>query len=597
MTHVRSQPARPASRAQDSKGEARAAAAVAAAVELVVADKALTSLRSSGHDYCSAIGEVIDNSLQADANNVRLRIFTDKKIIGKNTKPVKVVDRVAVGDDGAGMSLTVLHHALQLGYSSRYDDRKGMGRFGVGAKLGGISQAKRIELYSRQASASPWLFTYIDLDDVQAGAMQAIPEPVPANLPADCKDLVGAQGGTLVVWSKADRLAEKDTGRAREASTVEGDLVRYIARTFRKFLNGGINVEVNGTKVRPHDPLFTMTTTQFHEGPAPDPVATTLLDKTFDWPVPSDPDRSAPVRVTFTLLPEQFRVRQSRTDRPGGSAEAKKRRIHENEGISILRADREIFFGYLSGIQPSIEKIDIDRWWGCEIAFSPELDECFQVRNVKKGAEPIDGLRDKLKEFIFTTVVTARKQIQSFWDTKDADRDRESGIHGEAEDVAKKTAGTSPKPKAGQETPGEQRDRKIREAAAVLGKGDPERQKKAEEEIRQRPVTIVPRGWPGNELFEIEHLGDNAIVYLNMRHAFYREVYAKLLDEVEKATVAGESNGTGAVARLAQVGLDLLILSYARGEGMRPDATSYYSDLRTFWSLHCKNMVDEWKKP
>src|SRR5690349_17179112 len=100
-------------------------------VELIAADKALMSLRSSGHDYCSAIGEVIDNSLQAGAHTVRVRVFTNKKKIGGNSKATEVVDRLAVGDDGEGMDATILQLSLKLGYSSRYNDRKGMGRFGV----------------------------------------------------------------------------------------------------------------------------------------------------------------------------------------------------------------------------------------------------------------------------------------------------------------------------------------------------------------------------------------------------------------------------------------------------------------------------------
>jgi hypothetical protein len=29
---------------------------------------------------------------------------------------------------------------------------------------------------------------------------------------------------------------------------------------------------------------------------------------------------------------------------------------------------------------------------------------------------------------------------------------------------------------------------------------------------------------------------------------------------------------------------------------MRTDASDYYSDLRSYWSVHLKNMVQEWKK-
>ena len=41
-----------------------------------------------------------------------------------------------------------------------------MGRFGVGAKLAGISVARKIELWSRRSPKEPWLYTYIDLDEI-----------------------------------------------------------------------------------------------------------------------------------------------------------------------------------------------------------------------------------------------------------------------------------------------------------------------------------------------------------------------------------------------------------------------------------------------
>lgn len=570
--------------------------AAAAPVDLVLADKALNSLRTSGHDYCRAVGEVFDNSLQANSNTIRLKIFTDKRMVGRNTRKTEVVERIAIGDDGCGMAAEVLHRALQLGYSTRYNDRSGMGRFGVGAKLAGISQAQRIEIYSRQQASQPWLYTYIDLTEIHDGSMTSIPEPTPADLPSDCSSLVGSEHGTLVIWSKTDRLAERDGGKARDASTVETELVKYTARTFRKFLDGGIRIDINDTRVRPHDPLYLMTSTLFHQAPNPDPVATKLIDEDFDWPVPGDPARMAKVRVAMTLLPEKFRFRKRPTDRPGGSDEAKQRRIHENEGISIMRAGREVFFGYLAGIQPAIEKIKIDRWWGAEISFSPELDECFQVRNVKKGAEPIEGLRDKLESIIFKTVVTARKQLLSYWGVQEAEHQREQGAHAEAEEIASKTKDLSPKSRAGQETTDEERDRKIREAAEALTRDHPERREQVEQEIRTRPVTIVPQSWPGTELLEVDHLGSTALVKLNMRHPFYREVYAKLLAEIEQVQTDGNENGDDGIARLAQVGLDLLILAYARAEGMRTDASDYYSDLRSYWSVHLKNMVQEWKK-
>jgi hypothetical protein len=62
--------------------------------------------------------------------------------------------------------------------------------------------------------------------------------PTRADLPADRADLVG-DDGALVVWSKTDRLAMHDSGGARQTSTVQSELVRYMAQTLRKFLDGG----------------------------------------------------------------------------------------------------------------------------------------------------------------------------------------------------------------------------------------------------------------------------------------------------------------------------------------------------------------------
>lgn len=576
-----------ASRSRSSKSKVEAIDANDQ-VDLVLADNALLSLRASGHDYCSAIGEVFDNSIQAKANNIRLRLFTDKLVVGANKNKTEVVDRVAIGDDGDGMPEDVLHRSLQLGYSSRYDDRTGMGRFGVGAKLAGISVARRIEIWSRTSAKKPWLYTYIDLDEIKDGQMKFIPVPVENDLPKDCADLVG-ETGALVVWSKGDRLAVGEAGNARRASSVETDLMKYTARTFRRFLDSGIQIKLGDKVVKPHDPLYLMTSTQFHTGPAPDPVATVVVDEAFEWPIPRDANRTAKVHVRMTLLPEEFRRKKGE----GGSDFAKQRRIPDNHGISILRADREIFDGTLTGVQPSTEKQDLDRWWSCEISFSPELDECFHVRNVKKGAEPTNGLRDKLREIIYKTVLTLRTQIRDYWAKTEAAEQEESGIHKEAEDVAAKTDSRSPKPRAGQDVPSAERDKKIKEAAEVLTKDQPDRQEEVEEQIRNRPFTLIPEGWPGSEIFEIEHLGSNALVKLNMRHPFYQHVYRPLVEKIDASKNSTESERS--LARLAQVGLDILILAYARAEGMRSDATEHYADLRTSWGLHLKNMVQEWK--
>lgn len=561
-------------------------------VDLIAADTALLSLRSSGHDYCSAVGEVIDNSLQANANNIRCRIFNEKKKIGKNKKrAIEVVSCLAVGDDGDGMDIDTLHRSLTLGYSTRYDDRTGMGRFGVGAKLGGISQAKRIDIYSRQDTGQPWLSTYIDLDEIHTGRMRFIPAPVETQPPKECKELT-SETGTLVVWSKTDRLEETENGGGRRADTVKTNLVQYIARTFRRFLDGGISIELDGINILPHDPLFIMSSTRWHKNGKPDPLADIKVNESIDFPIPSNPFKKSKVWVTLTLLPKEFRMGRG----AGGNAFAKERRIPESEGVSILRADREIFNGYLRGVQPSLEGRQIDRFIGKEIRFEPELDECFQVRNVKKGAEPIEGLRDKLRDLIHKSVQTLRNDVRDHFTTVENQKLSEEGLHAEAEKVAAESRRTARKPKAGKKITPEQREKEIDQAAVSLTRKIPEAykaNKKAQvmAKISKQPITLIPETWPGQEFIEIKHLGSNVLVRLNMSHPFYTEVYAKLVAAEKQED--DESNKE--IARFVRNGLDLLIVAFARAEGQYENPAQFDS-LRTNWGLELRDLIQCWTK-
>ena len=83
---------------------------------------ALLSMRSSSFDELSAYGEVIDNSIQADASFVKMKFETTNNQVRK----------LIFVDDGEGMDSITLSKCLSLGYSSRYNDRQGIGRFGVG---------------------------------------------------------------------------------------------------------------------------------------------------------------------------------------------------------------------------------------------------------------------------------------------------------------------------------------------------------------------------------------------------------------------------------------------------------------------------------
>ena len=142
--------------------------------------------------------------------------------------------------------------------------------------------------------------------------------------------------------------------------------------------------------------------------------------------------------------------------------------------------------------------------------------------------------------------------------------------------------------------PDDERRRRIEDAAEELTRDKPHERKEAAEAIKSRPLTFVPKAWPGSDFIQIEHLGSTGgIVQLNTQHPFYTEVYSKLVEAMEPSAEVDVIN----LARLVQVGLDLLILSYAQAEAVEKEADAKYANLRTLWGLHLKNNIQHWVKP
>ena len=368
---------------------------------------AYQSLRESGFEFSTAIGELIDNSVQANAKRIDIipEIVEEKF----KQKSVSVIARISVVDDGDGMDADTLNGCPQLGFSTRYNDREGLGRFGVGATYASISQCKRTIFSSRSKGIGNFLATYIDSDEIVSGTQTDIPKPSESHLPEDLEDMHFDHSSTIVVWDKCDRLRSDANGNPIEADELLGALKNWVSRAYRHIIWSGVEIYINDEKIFAYDPLYF--NTDLSKFPS-DPCATERLSESFDWPIPNLAGKTSAISVKLTLLPEEWRQVQG----DGGRPHARERRIPENEGLSVLRHHREVAFGNFYPIVPKQE--EIDRWWGCEINFEPELDECWEIKNIKKGARPTEELREKLKEILAPKIHELRKEIQNYWKTR-----------------------------------------------------------------------------------------------------------------------------------------------------------------------------------
>lgn len=258
--------------------------------------------------------------------------------------------------------------------------------------------------------------------------MVEIPEAIEKNPPEKYKKLLPEDSGTVVIWSKYDRQPES-------ANNIERELHIWLGRTYRYFIWNNVDIFVNNTKVNAIDPLYVTTEkTQFPDNPK----AEEYSPITFEWSTMKELDDApdlplqAPIKIRMSILPDEFRPRRY----AGGFEEAKKLYIDRNNGISIIRNKREVFYGEIPYFKPQFE--ELDRWWGGEISFNAVLDKAFTVKNIKRGAVPTPDLREEIQNLINPTRKQVKKVVTDFWkktesedratEGEDNDHDRAEGI-------------------------------------------------------------------------------------------------------------------------------------------------------------------------
>src|SRR5438552_651712 len=154
---------------------------------LIAVERFIQSTRESGYKgLVSAVAELVDNALQADARNIRIALQqNDQRAV-----------QVLVQDDGHGMSPDVLRQSLRFGGTTRFNDRSGIGRFGMGLPNASLSLARRVDVVSWKGKSAHT--SYIDVDEIADKKMRVVPAPVPCPLPNGFSTPL-PRTGTLVV--------------------------------------------------------------------------------------------------------------------------------------------------------------------------------------------------------------------------------------------------------------------------------------------------------------------------------------------------------------------------------------------------------------
>jgi hypothetical protein len=328
------------------------------------------SMRDLGYSLETAVADIIDNSISADATNIQ--ILCD---MARGDPTLVIID------DGHGMDPDELLLAMRHGAANPNDARsaRDLGRFGLGLKTASFSQCRRLTVASSQNGAhcaAEWDLDVIDRED--DWIISVLDDQDIAQLPY--MERLGTNG-TIVIWRGLDRLFE-DEGSLRRDEIVNEKLdvvEKHLALVFHRFLAGEVKgrkkiaISVNGHPVEPFDPF---------------------CRKSGSQALPEDVVRveGQSVNMQPFILPHHSRLSAKEYDYYQGRSD-----FISNQGAYIYRNGRLMAWGDWFRLIPKGEATKLAR---VQIDFPNSLDEAWTIDIKKSRARPPLAVRERLRQII-----------------------------------------------------------------------------------------------------------------------------------------------------------------------------------------------------
>lgn len=333
----------------------------------------INSYRSFGYNLPTAIADILDNSISANANVIKLEYKWD----GQNSY-------ILISDNGIGMNKEELVLAMTPGSKDPEEERseKDLGRFGMGLKTASFSQCKRLTCITKRESYSTIKRCW-DIDYINSENEWQLLDYVSDNSFLD--KIEDRKSGTLVIWEKLDRIvgnAEVTNESVKNAFYQEMISVKYhLSLVFHKFIESKrIKIFFQNTEIEAYNPFL------LNLNPKPEM---------------GQPESFANVEITYFILPHMSEIGKTDYENSGGSLG-----WFQEQGFYIYRGDRLLVAGDWLGLE---KKRDYSKLARIAVNFTNANDFNWHLDIKKSTASPPLEIRKELSRIAKIAIMKSAK--------------------------------------------------------------------------------------------------------------------------------------------------------------------------------------------
>ena len=354
----------------------------------------IKTLMRIGYTMPSAVSDILDNSITAEARNIEIFSLPGEKETS-----------ISITDDGKGMSAEELINNMKIGCKDPGDERlRGdLGRFGSGMKTASFSQARRLTILTKKKD-QPICAAIWDIDQIEkenTWCLEVLTEEEAKAHPLLRLNLDNM--GTQVILEKLSCLNKNNHSLDDDTvmATNLSDLGEYISLHFHKFMEGKnkVRILINGNQLEGIDP-FMSKSPGYQEG-----RSEKLRCK------------GGYIEINTHVLPHFNRMDEKSLKRLGGSEG-----VVQNQGLYIYRENRLINAGGWLNLAKTSQLGALAR---VEVNVPSALDKDWATDVKKASLQLPPRIKKELRKFLSDPIKRSKKvysyrgkqdKANKFWD-------------------------------------------------------------------------------------------------------------------------------------------------------------------------------------